>query len=111
MTVKPVSDVRSSGLGWLKNTNRCNLASVHPEHVETDELVIVRTIAWLQRKERQCVAFFVALCDAEWPVTTSAICNSLTWIVLAELLVGILGDIIMLLARISLQWMAWWVLP
>lgn len=111
MTVKQSYNVRSSEWRWLGIVNRCNIIILSSEIGNAKQLIIGRTALWLLQKERQCVAFFKAMYNKEWPVTTNAIFNMLTWIVFSELLVGLLGDIIMLVAKILLQWMSWWVLP
>lgn len=52
-----------------------------------------------------------AIVSVRWPLTISALFDAFLLITTTELLQGVIGDIVMTLLRIAVQWASWWVLP
>lgn len=48
---------------------------------------------------------------SRWPLSLSALFDTLFLTITAELLQGRVGDVILTLFRVAVQWASWWVLP
>lgn len=55
--------------------------------------------------------FIRVIVSTPWPLSAQALFHGILLTIIAQLLQGFVGDIVMKVGQIALRWASWWVLP